>query len=255
MVDITIDGQAISAEKGETIIQVAKKNGIKIPHLCYHPALKPSGACKLCGVEVISHSGKAVVMLSCILKVKPGLEVKTDTPLVQKARTKAFNKLLQMAPDAERIRGIARKFNVEVTPPPDGCIQCRLCIRVCNDIVKAKALKMISDESGKRVVADPSLCIGCGTCANICPTHVITATDKDSMRSIAIKGEVFCQLPLERCEGCGRRYATTRFLDHVEDVTISQPHVKEHHNYCPNCVRMLSDKALTERTHMTKRVR
>ncbi len=73
-------------------------------------------------------------------------------------------------------------------------------------------------------MADPSLCIGCGTCANICPTHVITATDRDAVRSIAIKGDVLCQLPLERCEGCGKRYATTRFLHHVEDVTVSQPH-------------------------------
>ena len=255
MVDIIVNGETLSAEKGETLLQVARRKRIKIPHLCYHPALKPSGACKLCGVEVISHSGKPVVMLSCILKVKPGLRVETDTPLVQKARTKAFNKLLQMAPDAERIRDIAREFNVEVTPPPDGCIQCRLCIRVCNDIVKAKALKMVSDESGKRVVADPAKCIGCGTCANLCPTHVITAIDRDSMRTIAIKGDIFCQLPLVRCEGCGRYYATTRFLHHVEEVTISHPHVKEHHNYCPNCVKMLSDKVITEKTHLPGRPR
>ncbi len=253
MVDIIINGEEISAEKGETLLQVARKNGIKIPHLCYHPALKPSGACKLCGVEVTSHSGKGVVMLSCILKAKPGLQVQTNTPLVKKARTQAFNKLLQMAPDAERIREIAREFDVEVTPPPDGCIQCRLCIRVCNDIVKARALKMISDKSGKKVVADPSLCIGCGTCANLCPTHVITATDMDAVRTIAIKGKVFCQVPLERCEGCGRRYATTRFLHHVEDVTDAHPHVKVHHNYCPNCVKIMSDKIITEHRHLPGR--
>lgn len=255
MIDIIIDGRSISAEKGETLLHAAKRNQIKIPHLCYHPALKPSGACKLCGVEVVSRSGKPVVMLSCILKAKPGLEVKTDTEAVQKARTKAFNKLLQMAPDAQRIRDIAREFNAAVTPPPDGCIQCRLCIRVCNEVVGAGALKMLSSASGKQVVADPVKCLGCGTCANICPTQVITATDTESMRQIAIKGEVFCQLPLERCEACGRRYATSRFLQHVEDVTDAHPHVKAHHNYCPGCVKMMSDKAVTERAHMPGRVK
>ena len=255
MIDITIDDRRISAQEGETVLHAAKRHRIRIPHLCYHPALKPSGACKLCGVEIPSRSGKPVVMLSCILKVKPGLEIKTQTEAVQKSRIKAFNRLLQMAPDAQRIRDIAKEFNVPVSPPPDGCIQCRLCIRVCNEVVGAGALKMVTDAAGKRVVADPTKCIGCGTCANLCPTHVITATDGDTMRHIAIKQKVFCQLPLERCEACGRRYATTRFLNHVEKATHPHPHVKAHHNYCPDCVKLMSDKALTEQAHMPGRVK
>ena len=104
MIEITIDDTPITAEEGTTILQAARANGIAVPHLCYHPALKPSGACKLCGVEVASPSGRQVIMLSCILKVKQGLVIKTDSPLVVQHRIKAFAKLLNLAPDSERIR-------------------------------------------------------------------------------------------------------------------------------------------------------
>ena len=52
MITITIDGQAYEAEEGKTALQVARANNISIPTLCYHPALKPSGSCKLCAVEM-----------------------------------------------------------------------------------------------------------------------------------------------------------------------------------------------------------
>lgn len=255
MIDFTINDQAIRAPEGTTILQAARENGIAIPHLCYHPALKPSGSCKLCGVEVTAQSGKPVVMLSCILKVKPGLKVITESELVTQAREKSFSRLLQMAPDARRIRDLAGQFQVSVPPPPDGCIQCRLCVRVCNDVVGAGALTMEKTAHGRRVTARPDRCIGCGTCANICPTRVISVTDRDGIRQVAIKGQVVTRLPLERCEACGREYATSRFLHHVDDVTEPHPHVKEHHHHCPNCVKIMSDKAVTERAHIPGRIK
>lgn len=245
MIEITIDDTPVSAREGQTVLQVAREHGIEIPHLCFHPALKPSGACKLCGVEVPSRSGKAVVMLSCILKVKEGLVVKTSTELVRQARVKAFNRLLQMAPEASRIREIARAFDVEVIPPADGCIQCRLCIRVCNDVIGAKALKMEKRGEKRFVAARPGMCIGCGTCANLCPTRIIRVEDRDGLRTVSIRGETIGKLPLVRCEGCGRMYVTSDFLRHVEAVTSSHPHVKESHRFCKTCVKLLSDKAMS----------
>ena len=52
MVNLTIDGRAIQAKPGSTILEVAKENGIFIPFLCYHPALKPIGSCRICVVDV-----------------------------------------------------------------------------------------------------------------------------------------------------------------------------------------------------------
>ncbi len=252
MIDITIDDKKISARENQTILQAAKENGIKIPHLCFHPALKPSGACKLCGVEVVSPTGKQVVMLSCIIKVKEGLKVKTNSELVKTRREQAFNKLLQMAPDSLRIRNLAKEFNVATTPPPNGCIRCRLCIRVCNEIVKAKALKMVKTETGSRVLPNPGCCIGCGTCANLCPTKIIKVVDQDNVRTVSIKEEIIGQLPLERCEGCGTMYATATFLKHVEETGLPHPDTKEHHHLCPSCIKLMSNRAVTERERIHK---
>ena len=252
MIEITIDDKKILAKENQTILQVAKENKIKIPHLCFHPALKPSGSCKLCGVEVASPTGKQVVMLSCIIKVKENLKVKTNSELVKSNRDKAFNKLLQMAPDSLRIRDLANEFGVGITPPPNGCIRCRLCIRVCNEIVKAKALKMVKTENGSMVVPNPGCCIGCGTCANLCPTHIIKVRDLDNVRTVSIKEEIIGQLPLERCEGCGKMYATANFLKHVEEINLTHPDTKEHHNLCPSCIKLMSNRAITEGERIKK---
>jgi bidirectional [NiFe] hydrogenase diaphorase subunit len=252
MINITIDGKKISAKKNQTLLQAAKENGIKIPYLCFHPALRPSGSCKLCGVEVLSPSGKQVVMLSCIIKVKENLEVKTDSELVRTNRENAFNKLLQMAPDSSRIRNLANQFDVPITPPSNGCIRCRLCIRVCNEIVKAHALKMVKTENGSRVVPNPGCCIGCGTCANLCPTDIIKVVDKDNVRTVSIKEEIIGQLPLERCEDCNKMYATVNFLKYVEEINMAHPDTKEHHHLCPSCIKLMSNRAITERERIKK---
>lgn len=252
MIDILINNKKISAKKNQTILQAAKENGIKIPQLCFHPALKPSGSCKLCGVEVKSPSGKHVVMLSCVMKVKPGLEIQTESEMVTAHRENAFNKLLNMAPESERIRNLAQSFNVNITPPPDGCIKCRLCIRVCSEIVGAGALKMVKTNEGSKVLAQPGKCIGCGTCANLCPTNIIKVVDQDGVRTVSIKDQTVGQLILERCEGCGNMYATSNFLKHVDDINLAHPDTKEHHSLCPACIKLMSNRAVTEREHLKK---
>lgn len=246
MINMTIDHQPIRVKEGCTVLEAARENRITIPHLCFHPALKPSGSCKLCGVEVTSPAGKQVVMLSCILKVKENLEVLTNSELVRAHRQKAFDKLLQMAPEAERIRALAREWGVSVAPPSDGCIRCRLCIRVCSEIVKVKALKMVTDETGTRVVPEPGRCIGCGTCANLCPTRLIKVRDEDGVRTISIRDETIGQLPLERCEGCGNLYATENFLNHVKKSMVEHPDSKDQRRICPSCIKLMSGKAVTE---------
>ena len=251
-VKILLDGRELEVKEDQTVLQAAKEHGIRIPHLCSHPALKPSGACKLCGVEVVSPGGKPTVVLSCILKVKENLEIRTDSKAVLTQRKKAFNKLLQMAPDASKIRHLAREWGVAVTPPPDGCIRCRLCIRVCNDIVGSRALKMVTDENGTRVMPVPGRCIGCGTCANLCPTGLIRVSDQEGVRTVSIKDEIIGRLPLERCEGCGNRYATENFLKHVESSMHGHPDTKEHHHLCPSCIKLLSNRAVTERKRIRK---
>jgi NADH dehydrogenase/NADH:ubiquinone oxidoreductase subunit G len=252
MIKFYINDKELEAEEGTTVLQAARQHKIPIPHLCYHPALKPSGACKLCGVEATSPSGRQTVMLSCIMKVKEGLRVKTESDLVAANREKAFNKLLALAPDSRRIREMAHTFNVPVVPKPNGCIRCRLCVRVCNEIVKAGAIRMVKTDDGPRVMAGEGSCIGCGTCANLCPTKVIQVTDQDNVRTVSIQDQIISRLPLERCEACGNLYATSQFLAHVARTTLVHPDTKEVHHLCTACSKLMSDRARTEKERIKK---
>lgn len=252
MITIQIDDKTYEAEDRETVLGVARKNKIDIPTLCYHPALKPSGSCKLCSVEVTGQTGKQIAMLSCILKAKKGMVVSTTGPIVEEARKKALKKLLRMAPQSTRLLRMAKEYGVDIGPPPDGCVRCRLCVRVCKEVVGAGALKMKKIDGVNFVIPEPSKCIGCGTCANICPTGAIKVEDQDNIRSIKIRDELIVKHPLERCEGCGRWFATTRFIDYIEHRTAPHPHVKEAHHYCPNCAKLFSDRTRAVTEHSVK---
>jgi len=184
-VSLTIDGKAVEAEAGESLLDVARRNGAMIPSLCHHPFIKPYGACRLCLVEV--RSGKrSKITTSCNYEVLDGIEVKTDTEEVLKHRRMVLRLLLAMAPEAESIRGIARANGVtepgfgslEAPADRDGCILCGLCARVCQEVVGASAITLSGRGDGKGLevpyrerVSDD--CIGCGACAAVCPTGAI----------------------------------------------------------------------------------
>lgn len=250
MIRLNIDGRECESVEGRTILEVARANDVRIPTLCYHPALKPSGACKLCAVEVEEPGRRKRVILSCLLKAKEGMVIRTQSEAVKEARTAAFQKLLRMAPDSEIIRSLAKVYDIPVEAPPDECIRCRLCVRVCKEIVGPGALKM-EKRDGANFVIPSGGCIGCGTCANLCPTHAIRIEDTDNVRVITIRDEVIGRHPLERCEGCGKQFATPGFLKHIEDRTVPRhPDVKAHHKYCATCAKLFSDRV---RTFVTRR--
>ena len=243
MVNILIDGQAYRAEAGASVLTVMRANNIPIPTLCYHPSLKPSGSCKLCAVETVAKSGRHTAMLSCIIKARDGLEIKTKGDLVEKARIRAFKRLFRQAPQSARIRALAQDFGIDTGAPPDGCIRCRLCIRVCKEIVGAGALKMVEQNRLKLVVPIEGRCIGCGTCANLCPTDAITIKDEEDLRTVTIRDEVIGRHPLLQCEGCGKRFATPRYMDLIESKrSADHPDVKIHHRYCPTCAKLFSER-------------
>ena len=250
---IEIDGIKYETQEGQTVLEVLKENRLNIPTLCYHPALKPSGSCKLCAVEVAGRaSGKPITLLACRLKVSKGLKVKTTGELVERSRTRAFRDLLRMAPQSPAVISLAEKYGLHSGAPPDGCIRCRLCIRVCKEIVGPSALQMEKRNGQNFVVPIDGKCIGCGTCSNICPTDVIHVENQENVRTITIRDEIIGRHSLERCEGCGRLYATHRFLEHIHERTLTHTDVKTHHNYCPTCAKLFSDRVKSVSQHTRK---
>ena len=242
MIEITIDGVSVEVEDGTTVLEAARKIGVEIPALCAHPALKPVGACKVCAVETTGREGHSV-KLACVLRAVDGMSVRTDSPKAREAQGKAFTRLLQLAPGAEVLLDLARRFGLDLPAPPDGCIRCRMCTRVCNDVVGAGALKMERRDGVNYVTAREGLCIGCGTCASICPTNAIKLHDHNGVRTIFIRDEVIGRQPLSSCEACGRPFVTEKNLHRVEERAAgNHPDVKEHHRLCPACAKLMSPR-------------
>jgi len=116
IVHFTVDDKEIAVSGGQTILEaVARMPGIgNIPALCYHPAVKPYGACRICTVEVSEDGGSRFKFVAaCLYQVKEGLVVKTNTEKVRKLRKGIIELLLARCPNAKRIQELAEEYGVE----------------------------------------------------------------------------------------------------------------------------------------------
>jgi predicted molibdopterin-dependent oxidoreductase YjgC len=244
MISIRVNGHEVEVDEGENLLQALASAGIRMPAVCHHPALKKTaGTCRLCVAEIALSGKPPEVKRSCLMKATAGMAVQTESVAVQAAREKAMRALLKQAPQSERLIRLAQEFNLRVDPAPDGCIRCLLCERVCREIVGAGALRLGKRDGQRLIEPDPGRCIGCGTCVNICPTQVIAIRDEDNVRTISIRDEVIGRHPLATCEGCGRYFATPRFLEVSHDRAVDHhPDVKDHHRYCAECSKRLSPR-------------
>ncbi|KAL4959896.1 putative NADH-ubiquinone oxidoreductase, subunit G [Aspergillus stella-maris] len=166
-VELTIDGKKVSVEAGSALIQACEKAGATIPRYCYHEKLMIAGNCRMCLVEV-ERAPKPVA--SCAWPVQPGMNVKTDSPLVHKAREGVMEFLLANHPldcpicdqggecdlqdqsmrygaDRGRFHELGGKRAVEdknigplVKTSMNRCIQCTRCVRFMNDVAGAPEL-------------------------------------------------------------------------------------------------------------------
>ena len=244
MISIRVNGREVDVDEGENLLQALISAGIRMPAVCFHPALKKAvGMCRLCVAEIMLPGKPPEVKRSCLVKATPGMAVQTESVAVQAAREKAMRALLKQAPQSERLIRLAQEFNLRVDPAPDGCIRCLLCERVCREIVGAAALRLGKRDGQRLIEPEPGRCIGCGTCVTICPTQVIAIRDDDNVRTISIRDEVIGRHPLATCEGCGKYFATPRFLEIAHDRAVDHhPDVKDPHRYCPECSKRLSPR-------------
>lgn len=177
---LTVDGKELKAREGETLLEVARENGIYIPTLCYNSAVAPYGACRLCLVE-IEKKGRKRLVVSCLYPAEDGLVVRTDAPDVVQTRKIIAELLLARCPGDEAVMKMARSLGVEREPrfnkDDEHCVLCGLCTRACSEIVGVGAITL-SNRGTARVMEPPfkersASCIGCATCVYICPTDCI----------------------------------------------------------------------------------
>jgi heterodisulfide reductase subunit A len=181
-IKFTINGGEVTAEPGELLLDVARRNGVFIPTLCHHMALKPYSACRVCIVEV-KKGKRAKFTASCSFPVSEGIEVNTDSEKVKKLRKMTIEALMAQAPDAKEIKDMAKNFRIENTrfyeneDKKNRCILCGLCIRVCGERMGVYALGF-AGRGANRWLDTPfgklsDVCITCGACESVCPTDAI----------------------------------------------------------------------------------
>ena len=185
MLTVRINDSELQAEEGQTVLEVALAADIKIPTLCFHKELTSYGACRVCLVEIVA-GGKPGLQAACLYKCTEGLEVKTDTERVRKARQVVLELLLARSPESEKIRALAAQYGVSETRftlDGDNCILCGLCTRACAEISRRNAISF-SGRGPRRTVGTPfrkfaATCIGCGACVYVCPTGTIEIEERD----------------------------------------------------------------------------
>ncbi len=196
---IVIDGKECEAFPGETVLEVAQRNGIIIPVFCHHKELRPEGACRVCLVEV---EGAPRLVTACTLKAMPNMVVRTNTERVRLARARVIEMILnnhplecpicdksgecelQMTgfrngPKKSRYREPRREKDIVIQGPlieidNDRCILCRRCIRMCGENMGNRVLGILN--RGYKAYISPfngdfleGGCEHCGSCVDVCP--------------------------------------------------------------------------------------
>ncbi|HEX14283.1 MAG: 2Fe-2S iron-sulfur cluster-binding protein [Desulfurella sp.] len=208
-VKIKINGKEFEVDSEKSILQAARENGIYIPAICYSDRFGAIGACRICAVEI---AGMKKPMLSCAAKVKDGMEVTTNSPVLDQLRREiiyewdTFHPLQCGVCDKSgecELQNINYEFNITENPKeaqtdplsiPQGtihyewkiihhdanlCIQCRRCVAVCDKVVNFGILALVKKDGDRKEIdtkdGKPLDCEFCGQCVSVCPTGAMSS--------------------------------------------------------------------------------
>ncbi len=183
---LTINGRAVEAREGISVLEAAREAGIDIPTLCHMKGVSPFGSCRLCLVE-IQRGGRSRTVVSCLYPVEEGLVVETETDRVAHHR-KIILELLAARWDRidpellKRYGADPNRFKKRTTY----CILCGLCVRYCAEVLGKSVVGFVGRGTERQVVLYPDLAVEhCPTCVEdaggqmpcfeVCPTGVISS--------------------------------------------------------------------------------
>jgi len=205
MITIEVNGRPVEAQPGEMLLAALRRAGIKVPTLCHMEGLPPTGACRMCVVEI---EGQRNLAPSCAYPVAAGMKVQTHSARAVQARRTIIELLLASHPDdclycvrngscqlqdlaveldvrqrrfaGERHRHFLDMSSPSVVRDPGKCILCGKCVRVCEESQHVAAIDFIGRGSKTKIGTafdeglNVSSCINCGQCINVCPTGALS---------------------------------------------------------------------------------
>lgn len=208
-VSVTINDALVSGDEGMTILELATENGIDIPTLCYIPELLPTGACRICVVELES---SRTLVGSCHTPITQGMVIHTHSPKVIKTRQVIVELLLashcgscflcekanlcelrKIAADLDiglsRYQAKKRFYPIEDVSPYiqrdlSKCVLCRRCVKACNEIAKQHIFGIAYRGFNSKVIVDcdipldKDVCRDCDACISVCPTGALSQPRK-----------------------------------------------------------------------------
>jgi NADH dehydrogenase/NADH:ubiquinone oxidoreductase subunit G len=178
---LQIDGRAIEATEGMSILEAAQSADIHIPTLCHHEKLEPYGGCRLCTVEAEVRGGTKLVA-ACLYPVEKDLIVRTRSPKVDRLRKLILELLLVHAPHSTQLRKLAEEYGARADrfeTETSFCVLCGLCERYCAEVKKKNAVVLINNGARREVCFVPEIaskeCASCKECFQLCPTSYVQA--------------------------------------------------------------------------------
>ena len=182
MITLTMNGLPVTVEEGSTLLEAARFYGFPIPTLCHLEGLTPYGACRLCVVEV-GRGEKSKLVTACTYPATEGLIVRTGSSRVIRARKMILELLLASCPQSKVIQDLAAAHEVRqqrFRQEYEDCILCGLCVRMCEEQMRAKAIGF-RGRGERRSVGTPfdapsPACRLCGGCMYVCPVCQLRCT-------------------------------------------------------------------------------
>ncbi len=216
MLNIKVNGLAIEAPKGSTVLEAARIAGVEIPTLCFLKEINEIGACRICVSEVAEMRGPALgpkrLVASCVYPITEGMEIYTNSPKVLAARRQTLELILSThdrsclscvrsgncelqklsrdlkVEDAGRFDGAKPTYEIDESAAHmirdnNKCILCRRCVAVCE---KTQGIGVIGPNnrgfishigSAFDLGLGDTACVSCGQCIAVCPTGALAEKD------------------------------------------------------------------------------